>query len=90
MPSTDSVPAVSGETEPIIFIVELLPAPFGPRNPNASPSWTSKSIVVDGDEVVEMLGEAAGRYERIGHRAVNASSTRCSESVGARQWRAPT
>ena len=25
-------------------IVELLPAPFGPRKPNASPCWTSKSI----------------------------------------------
>jgi hypothetical protein len=25
-------------------IVELLPAPFGPRNPNASPGATSKSM----------------------------------------------
>ena len=39
-----SVPAVGGETQPIIRIVELLPAPFGPRNPNASPRRTSKSI----------------------------------------------
>src|SRR5881392_1376813 len=39
-----SVPAVGGETQPIMRIVELLPAPFGPRNPNASPVCTSKSM----------------------------------------------
>src|SRR5687767_12766147 len=44
IPSTRSFPSVTGETQPIIRIVELLPAPFGPRNPNASPAATSKSI----------------------------------------------
>src|SRR3989440_3892568 len=39
-----SVPAVGGDTQPIIRIVELFPAPFGPRKPNASPRCTSKSI----------------------------------------------
>src|SRR6188508_3127880 len=43
-PRMRSVPADTGETQPIIRIVELLPAPFGPRNPNASPGWTSRSI----------------------------------------------
>src|SRR3954454_4387765 len=38
-----SVPAVGGETQPIMRMVELFPAPFGPRNPNASPRCTSKS-----------------------------------------------
>src|SRR5258707_8284113 len=38
-----SVPAVGGDTQPIIRMVELLPAPFGPRKPNASPRCTSKS-----------------------------------------------
>ncbi len=33
-----------GETQPIIRIVEVLPAPLGPRNPNDSPGATSKSI----------------------------------------------
>ena len=37
-------PSVTGETQPIIRIVEVLPAPFGPRKPNASPRATSKSI----------------------------------------------
>jgi hypothetical protein len=36
--------SVTGETHPIMRIVELLPAPFGPRKPNASPLRTSKSI----------------------------------------------
>jgi hypothetical protein len=39
-----NVPAEGGETHPIIRIVELLPAPFGPRKPNASPRATSKSM----------------------------------------------
>src|SRR5258705_2828329 len=39
-----SVPPDGGETQPIMRIVELLPAPFGPRKPNASPRWTSKSM----------------------------------------------
>src|SRR4051812_39032035 len=42
-PRMRSVPPVGGETQPIMRIVELLPAPFGPRKPNASPRWTSKS-----------------------------------------------
>src|SRR6478672_3265364 len=43
IPSTVSVPPLSGDTQPIIRIVEVLPAPFGPRNPNDSPAATSKS-----------------------------------------------
>src|SRR5437870_7502159 len=39
-----SVPSDGGDTQPIIRIVELFPAPFGPRKPNASPLCTSKSI----------------------------------------------
>ena len=38
-----SVPSVTGETHPIIRIVVVLPAPFGPRKPNDSPGATSKS-----------------------------------------------
>jgi hypothetical protein len=41
---TLSVPAVTGETQPIIRIVEVLPAPLGPRKPNDSPGATSKSM----------------------------------------------
>src|SRR5579862_631312 len=43
-PRTRSVPPPTGETEPIIRIVELFPAPFGPRKPKASPLLTSKSM----------------------------------------------
>ncbi len=39
-----SVPLVGGETQPIIRIVDDLPAPLGPRKPNASPRRSSKSI----------------------------------------------
>ena len=37
-------PSVTGDVQPIIRIVDDLPAPFGPRNPNASPRWTSTSM----------------------------------------------
>src|SRR5690349_8692631 len=39
-----SSPAVTGETQPIIRIVDDLPAPLGPRKPNASPRRTSTSM----------------------------------------------
>src|SRR3954447_12409594 len=37
-------PPVGGETQPIMRMVDDLPAPFGPRNPNASPRETSRSM----------------------------------------------
>src|SRR5690349_16290641 len=39
-----SVPPLGGDTQATIRIVELLPAPFGPRKPNASPLRTATSI----------------------------------------------
>ena len=44
IPITLSVPSLIGETQPIIRIVDVLPAPFGPRKPNDSPRATSKSM----------------------------------------------
>jgi hypothetical protein len=38
------VPEVFGETQAIIFMVVVLPAPFGPRNPKTSPFFTEKAI----------------------------------------------
>ena len=66
MPSTRSVPPLIGEIALIMRIVEDLPAPFGPRKPNASPRRSSKSIAVDGPELARGaarrvdLREAAG------------------------------
>jgi len=42
MPNTERVPEVLGEMQVIIFIVVVLPAPFGPRNPKISPFFTVK------------------------------------------------
>ena len=44
MPSTVSSPSVAGEMHDTIFIVEVLPAPFGPRKPKLSPARISKSM----------------------------------------------
>ena len=35
---------MTGETQPIMRMVDVFPAPFGPRKPNASPRCRSKSI----------------------------------------------
>src|SRR5262245_55008893 len=43
-PSTYSWPAVGGETQVIILIVVVLPAPFGPRKPKQPPTGISRSI----------------------------------------------
>src|SRR5579885_3304615 len=43
MPSTRSCPEVTGDTQAIIRIVVVLPAPLGPRKPNTSPRPTLKS-----------------------------------------------
>jgi hypothetical protein len=42
IPNTESSPPVLGDMHCIIFIVVVLPAPLGPRNPNISPSSTVK------------------------------------------------
>src|SRR5215471_3201098 len=39
-----SSPELGGETQPIMRIVDDLPAPLGPRKPNASPRRSSKSM----------------------------------------------
>ena len=59
------MPSVTGETQPIMRIVDVFPAPFGPRKPKASPRWRSKSIAVDGDEVAEALDEVARLDQRL-------------------------
>ena len=59
-----SDPSVGGDTQPIIRIVDVLPAPFGPSRPNASPGATSKSMDDDRGEVAEALGEVPGLDER--------------------------
>jgi hypothetical protein len=44
MPKTRSVPEVRGDKHAIIFMVEVFPAPLGPRNPKTSPFFTVKLI----------------------------------------------
>src|SRR5580658_4683955 len=44
IPRIRSSPPDTGDMQAIIRIVEVLPAPFGPRKPKASPRPISKSI----------------------------------------------
>ena len=41
-PLTAAVPEVGMRSVVSILVVVVLPAPFGPRSPNNSPSWISK------------------------------------------------
>ena len=59
------MPPLGGETAPIIRIVELLPAPFGPRKPNVSPALDREVDPVDGGEVAVALGQALGVDHRL-------------------------
>ena len=83
-PRIDSVPPLSGETQPIIRIVEVLPAPLGPRKPNDSPGATSKSMPSTAVNVAEALGQAAGMDERGGggRRGAGSGRLRRHERVG--------
>ena len=43
MPRIEALPAVGRISSITVRIVVVLPAPFGPRKPNTSPRWTSRS-----------------------------------------------
>ena len=59
-----SSPAVGGEMHDTIFIVDVLPAPFGPRKPKLSPGVDLEVDAVDGREVAEALHQPACGDER--------------------------
>jgi hypothetical protein len=42
MPRIDARPAVGRISSMMVRIIVVFPAPFGPRNPNTSPSRTSR------------------------------------------------
>ena len=73
MPSTRSTPAEGGDTQPIIRIAVVLPAPLGPRNPNASPAATSKSMpstaVMAANRLVRPRAWMSERVGLFGHDA---------------------
>ena len=64
-----SRPPVRGETHAIIRMVDDLPAPFGPRNPNDSPRATSRSMPFDRLDIGSGLHrEALAKRARNDHR----------------------
>ena len=56
-----------GLTVVIIFIVDVLPAPLGPRNPNASPLAMSKSTASTATNSSNLLVSPRGLDERFSH-----------------------
>ena len=56
--------SVRGDTAAIMRMVEVLPAPLGPRKPKASPARHVEVDLVDGGEVAEALRQAAGADKR--------------------------
>jgi hypothetical protein len=65
-PRMVSSPLVGGETQPIIRIVEDLPAPFGPRKAERLAAVQVEIDPVDRREAAESLGQAAGPDEYLG------------------------
>ena len=54
-----NVPSVTGETQPIMRIVEVFPAPFGPRKPERLASLEVEVDLVDSGELAEPFHEPA-------------------------------
>ncbi len=65
-----SSPLVGGDTQPIIRIVEDLPAPLGPRKPKASPRGILKSMPSTAVKSPNRFGEAAGPDKYLGYLGV--------------------
>ena len=87
-------PRSAGDTAPIIRIVELLPAPFGPRKPNVSPRCDGEVDPVDGGEVAVALRQPVRLDHRlVGHAVTLAEAVRGDGAVnphivgGVRGWR---
>jgi len=81
-PRTDSWPPERGDTAPIMRIVDVLPAPFGPRKPKASPGATSKSTASTAVKVPNFLVSA--RALMSGWRA--ASDVIAESESGTAAW----
>ena len=87
-----SVPSVTGETQPIIRIVLRLAGAVGPEEAEALAGRDVEVDPVDGGELAEPLGQAAGVDERRGRRdrrawaadRTPASAGSCHQSVPAR------
>ena len=65
IPSTLSVPPLSGLMHEIIRMVDVLPAPFGPEEPERLALGDAEVDPVDGDEIAEALDQPV----RLHHRA---------------------
>ena len=86
-------PPLAGETAPIIRIVELLPAPFGPRKPNVSPRVDREVDPVDRDEVAEALRQPVRLDQRsVVHAATlaNTGTTKNAEPRDSEELRGST
>ena len=84
-----SVPDVIGETQPIIRIVEVLPAPFGPEEAERLARRDVEVDAVDGDEVAELLAQVAGGDHRRRHRRAPYGSRRAHGQRGYRAASCP-
>ena len=60
--------SVGFDTQPIMRIVDVLPAPFGPRNPNASPGSTWKSMPSTATKLPKRFADVGTLDEGLGAR----------------------
>ena len=68
MPRMRSSPLVGFDTQPIMRIVDVLPAPFGPRKPNASPGSTWKSMPSTATKLPKRFDDVGTPDEGLGAR----------------------
>jgi hypothetical protein len=77
------VPDVTGETQAIMRIVEVLPAPLGPKKPNASPRATSKSMPSTAISSPKRLPKPRAEISGFGSEVLTAEPSNISRSEGA-------
>ena len=61
-PLTSAVPAVGADSVTSIRMSVDLPAPFGPRSPKISPSWTAKLMPLTAVKLAELLDDLLNVY----------------------------
>ena len=67
----------------------VLPAPFGPRKPNAQPRGTCRSMDCEGGAVAEALAQAVGLDGELGHGPKLRSAPAAAASASRTDPRAP-
>lgn len=84
MPATVADPEVGVSSVPSVRTVVVLPAPFGPRNPNTSPVADLEGDVVERDAATEALAQVLDHHCWLGGPTLRLSRVGAARSASDR------